>query len=264
MTYAIHTASPLTDHYTGNADRDLFQPALKGTTTILKDGLSSPTLKKVVVTSSIAALRNDGERVWTEKTWNPVTREVALELERNASVDPATPLRIYGASKTFAEKAAWDWYEAAKPSFALTTVLPNFLVGEAALREDSIKSPTAQLLWDALVSKRMAPSTSGRSGYVDVRDVAKIHIDALLEQATDSKRLLAVGDTATNFEVKQVAHNLRPNLFGRVEGEDPEAQEKKNWPQVGKNQFAKDRIRPFEEILAEFIDYVTENKLADL
>ena len=48
-----------------------------------------------------------------QKDWNPITREEALSNQRSA----------YLASKTFAEKAAWDFVETEKPNFTLTTVL---------------------------------------------------------------------------------------------------------------------------------------------
>jgi nucleoside-diphosphate-sugar epimerase len=50
--------------------------------------------------------------VYTEKDWNPITLEQALE---NSTYG-------YYASKTFAEKAAWDFVKEETPNFELTTV----------------------------------------------------------------------------------------------------------------------------------------------
>lgn len=271
MTHIIHTASPLPNRYTGNADRDLFDPAIKGTTTILQDGLTSPTLKKVVITSSVTALRNETEAVWTEKTWNPLTREGALELEKKIKSDPSIPSQIYGSSKTLAEKAAWTWYNEAEekkkpPHFTLTTVLPNYVVGAPALREREgvISSPTASFFWIALTSKgkpNALTNASGRLGYVDVGDLAKIHVDALLDKSTDGRRLFAVSDQLDNFEASQMAHKVRPQLFEPLDGVDSQAEERKKWFRYEESAFVKERTRPMEQVAADFIDYVTANKL---
>lgn len=70
-----------------------------------------------VITSSFAAIidTTKGNRpgyVYSEKDWNNITVEEALE----------NPYRGYFGSKTFAEKAAWDFVEKEKPNFTLATV----------------------------------------------------------------------------------------------------------------------------------------------
>jgi nucleoside-diphosphate-sugar epimerase len=58
--------------------KDFLDPAIKGTTGILKAiKASAPTVKRVVITSSYAALANPKEhpRVYDETSWNPVTWE---------------------------------------------------------------------------------------------------------------------------------------------------------------------------------------------
>lgn len=47
-----------------------------------------------------------------QKDWNPITLEQALKKEWSP----------YQASKTFAERAAWDFMEKEKPNFTLSTV----------------------------------------------------------------------------------------------------------------------------------------------
>ena len=50
--------------------------------------------------------------VYSEKDWNPITEEEAIQ----------NPSNGYRASKTFAEKAAWDFVETEKPNFNIVTV----------------------------------------------------------------------------------------------------------------------------------------------
>lgn len=111
----IHTASPF--HYNvTDSKKDMLDPAVIGTTGILKAiKKSAPTVKRVVITSSFAAIldvnRAPGYE-YSEKDWSPITEQEALE----------NPMNGYRASKTLAERAAWEFVEREKPNFTLTTV----------------------------------------------------------------------------------------------------------------------------------------------
>src|ERR1700761_4634370 len=93
----IHTASPF---FIGHTDpvKQLLDPAIKGTVGILEAiKASAPSVKRVVVTSSFAAVVNpdDHPKVYDGSSWNPVTEEQTV-----------LPAYTYRASKTFAERAA--------------------------------------------------------------------------------------------------------------------------------------------------------------
>ncbi len=55
VKYIIHIASPIAKE-TEDYERDVIQPAVKGTTNILKSALKAPTVKRIVITSSILAV----------------------------------------------------------------------------------------------------------------------------------------------------------------------------------------------------------------
>ena len=70
-----------------------------------------------MITSSFAAVISPKagirpEHTYSEKDWNPITAEEATQ----------DSLSGYRASKTFSEKAAWDFVEKERPNFALSTV----------------------------------------------------------------------------------------------------------------------------------------------
>ena len=72
-----------------------------------------------MITSSFAAIIDaaKGTRAgytYSEKDWNPITEEEAIQ----------NPSNGYRASKTFAEKASWDFVEKEKPNFTIATVYP--------------------------------------------------------------------------------------------------------------------------------------------
>lgn len=97
----LHAASPFL--YKAISDnREFLEPAVKGTTEILNSIKAvAPSVKRVIVTSSFAAIGNLSNleqmsgHVYTEDDWNPVTWDQAL----------ATPNRptAYQGSKKYAE-----------------------------------------------------------------------------------------------------------------------------------------------------------------
>jgi nucleoside-diphosphate-sugar epimerase len=86
------------------------QPAINGTTSVLEAAQKyNPAISRIVVTSSLAAVRNPalGQRpgyVYTEADWNPITIEQGK----------TSPLLAYLASKTFAERAVYDYVKEKK------------------------------------------------------------------------------------------------------------------------------------------------------
>ena len=69
--YVIHVASPL-----AKPNEDLLTPAVKGTTSILKSAVKTPTIRKVVITASVASLiplgkGGDGTLIKGKKSRSP-------------------------------------------------------------------------------------------------------------------------------------------------------------------------------------------------
>lgn len=117
----------------GKTKETLLDPAIEGTKGILRAiKEKAPSVKRVVITSSFAAIVDPKKQPLNHKysevsaritsyiqrlttpqeDWNPVTME-------EAENDPSTG---YRASKTFAEKAGWDFIKNEKPNFTLSTV----------------------------------------------------------------------------------------------------------------------------------------------
>jgi nucleoside-diphosphate-sugar epimerase len=83
----------------------LLIPAREGTLNILRAASKEPSVKRVVITSSFAALNQLGQDpyadptvVYDESVWNPVTWEDAVN---------GVPRMGYQASKKYAELAAF-------------------------------------------------------------------------------------------------------------------------------------------------------------
>lgn len=79
--YVLHTASPF--HFNvQDPVKDFLDPAIKGTTGILKAiKAHAPSVKRVVITSSFAAIVNGKQhpKLYSERDWNPVTWQEAMD-----------------------------------------------------------------------------------------------------------------------------------------------------------------------------------------
>ena len=95
--YVIHTASPFHFKFTDPVE-GILNPAINGTTGILKAIKAfAPSVKRVVITSSFAAIVNlvEPPAVYDESSWNPVTWDVAVadraQTYRGSKVGPWIP-----------------------------------------------------------------------------------------------------------------------------------------------------------------------------
>ena len=183
--YVIHTASPYVLDVK-DPQHDLVDPALKGTLNVLQACGKSGSVKKVVLTSSVAAVFDEpiSGRVYTEKDWNETS-----SLARNP----------YFYSKTLAERSAWDYIEKENPAFELVVVNPGVVIGPSLVPSLNTSN---QILRDILAGTYpMIMSISW--GFVDVRDVAHAHILAM-ENEKAKGRYLCTSETLGMSEVVSI------------------------------------------------------------
>jgi dihydroflavonol-4-reductase len=178
----MHTASPYT-LTVADPQRDLVDPAVNGTREVLGACLRAASIRRVVLTSSMAAVTDepDSAHVLTEADWNEKS-----SLDRNP----------YYYSKTLAERAAWDFVAQRKPAFDLVVINPFGVIGPSLVSSLNV---TNQVFVDLL--KGTYPGIVGLTwGFVDVRDVATAHIRAMKEKAAHG-RYLCAGETISMREV---------------------------------------------------------------
>lgn len=155
-----HTASPFPAASPKHED-ELIIPAVNGTVNVLKAALKASSVKRVVVTSSVAAVGEaDGGAPRGEKDWTDLSKP---------------NVGAYVKSKTLAERAAWDFMKENKPSWALATINPALVIGPSIGPEKTTSAEIGARLMDGQLP--MLPKLS--FGVVDVRDVAMAHIKAL-------------------------------------------------------------------------------------
>jgi nucleoside-diphosphate-sugar epimerase len=210
----IHTASPF---FVGHDDpvKEFLDPAIKGTTGILKAiKAHAPEVKRVVVTSSFAAIVNPQShaKVYDETSWNPVTAEEALQ-----------PAFTYRASKTFAEKAAWDFVEKEKPNFTLTTLCPPLVLGPVIHHLNSLDSinESNSRIRDIVQGKyRDELPPSKVYIWVDVRDLGEAHVKSIELAEAGGERVLVTAGYFSNKRIVEAVRQSFPDLASKLPSED--------------------------------------------
>ncbi|KAH8804668.1 hypothetical protein F5884DRAFT_796833 [Xylogone sp. PMI_703] len=176
----FHTASPIdfsVDTYEGTVGT-----AVRGNETILASALKAgPQLSSVVVTSSVAAVTNNPppkpDYVYTESDF--ASSALAIADKDKSEGKKTAPGLLYTASKTAAEKVLWKFRDEHKPSFAITAVNPSVVIGPPALLASSPSglNETLRPVYSIFSGTASAiPPYIGSGGFVDVRDVAEIHV----------------------------------------------------------------------------------------
>jgi nucleoside-diphosphate-sugar epimerase len=211
----LHTASPFHFNVT-DPKKDLLDPAIIGTTGILKAVKKyAPTVKRIVITSSFAAILNatKHEKVYSEKNWNPITEEEAVQ----------NPANAYRASKTFAERAAWEFVEKEKPNFDIATINPPLVLGPVVHYLNSLDTiNTSNERVRNMIQGRTKESGLPPTGvflWVDVRDVALAHVKALEVPEAGGKRFFVTAGHYSNAEIAEIIKKDFPDLADKLPSE---------------------------------------------
>lgn len=210
----IHTQSPFWLEVENN-ERDLLIPAIRGTIGILESvHRHNSRVKRVVITSSFAALADLSKGQWPEHTyseedWNPATFDEAKE---------SNGAFAYCASKVLAEKAAWDFVEKNHPSFTVSTILPPVVYGPNAhyIHDLTHLNESSAMFYSLMNGSRKEVPPTGFWAVVDVRDAALAHRLAYEKPEAAGQRYFTV---AGNFSFQQICDILRaeiPELQSRV------------------------------------------------
>lgn len=182
--YVLHVASPL-----GAArERDAFlAPARDGTLRVLKAAVGAGVTRVVMTSAAAAARPRRGlsvETVWADAE----------------DFDP------YRRSKILAERAAWDFMVDKRTEFA--TILPGAVFGPVRARE----SMGSASIIEGLLKGRPPGLPCIGFWVTDVRDLADLHIRAMLAPGAQGQRFLCAGEF---LWMAQIASILRDRLGTR-------------------------------------------------
>lgn len=177
----FHTASPFINSVK-NPQKDLIEPALLGTRNVLNSVNKTDTVKRVVLTSSCAAIFGDTKDILVipnkeadENNWNTTS---------NLKHQP------YSYSKTLAEKEAWK-INKKQSNWDLVVINPTLVIGPGINPKITSESfNIIKQLGDG-TTKMGAPGLD--IGLVDVRDVADAHIKAGFTPEAEGRHLISAG-----------------------------------------------------------------------
>jgi nucleoside-diphosphate-sugar epimerase len=177
-TYVEHVASPF-PAAAPKDENELVRPAVEGTLRVLRAAAESGTVRRVVITSSVAAVayghKERIDRPLDENDWS-----VADNCE------------AYQKSKTLAERAAWDFMSKlpASSTLELAVINPGFVAGPLSGPEIG----TSGEVVGRLMRRELPACPEIGWAVVDVRDVAIAHRLATEVPAAAGERFIAAGD----------------------------------------------------------------------
>lgn len=176
----IHMASPFFIEGIKDPQKELVEPALIGTRNVLGSVNRFPCVRRVVLTSSVASIMgdsNDAEKapgkLMDESFWN----ETSSLLHQP-----------YPYSKTLAEKEAWA-IQKKQNRWSLTTINPSFVLGPSLSERGD--GTSVNFMRSMVNGKFVTGVPELYMGIVDVRDLAKAHIAAALNENVSGRHIVS-------------------------------------------------------------------------
>jgi nucleoside-diphosphate-sugar epimerase len=196
----IHMASPFTLRFK-DPQKELIDPALKGTRNVLNSATKSSSVKKVVLTSSVAAVHGD----------NIDMKELGLSefTEEQFNYSSSLSHQAYSYSKVLAEKEAWK-INKEQDKWKLIVINPSFVMGPSLSKTSN--SESLNFMKEMLSGKYYLGAPNLMFGFVDVRDVAKAHLLALEYESAEGRHILAER-TVSVYGFSRLIKNIYGNKY---------------------------------------------------
>ena len=196
--YVLHVASPT--HIESKDETAMIGQAVEGVLRVLKASRDAG-VKRVVLTSSFGALgfsNHDRNTETTEANWT----------------DPNEKgLSAYEKSKALAELAAWDFMKTQGGSLELAVINPVAIFGPLL---GPSKSPSFGLLRSLLDGSLKALPNIPLNA-VDIRDVADLHIRAMIIPEAAGQRFIATANGEISLpEIAKLLKEIMPTVAARV------------------------------------------------
>jgi dihydroflavonol-4-reductase len=191
--YVIHVASPLSDS-AQQAEAEVIAAARDGSLRVLRAARDAG-VKRVVMTSSCGAVYYGyppRAEPFDETSWSNPDRG---------------DMSAYVKSKLIAERAAWDFVKTEGGALELAVINPAGIFGPV-LGPDA--SSSTQMIQRLL--KGMPGCPRIHFAIVDVRDVADLHLRAMLSPAAKGERFVAVAENGNAMSMLEMARVLKARL----------------------------------------------------
>ena len=198
-----HVASPfLLPEKIRDGQRQLLEPALQGTRNVLASVERAPTVERVVMTSTIGAIFGDyidvmkmKNRTLTEEYFNTTS-----SLENNP----------YHFSKVQAEREAWKIFRAQR-RWSFVTINPGMVLGPSLTPESD--SGSLFLIDEMLKGYFFYGVPDISLATVDVRDVARAHINAANLASAKGRYILSERKMISLLDIAKVLRKAGPRFW---------------------------------------------------
>jgi len=197
----VHSAAVVEIGMSKDPQREIVDPSVLGTKNVLNSIIKCPSVHRLVFTSSVAAVHSPvGKRdgyIFTESDYNEYST-IATD--------------AYGYAKHQAELAAMGRDEAERSSrrFDVVAINPGVVLGPCMTKQHTKSS--AVLVRQLIYGNKM---DNYQCSFVDVRDVARMHVRALAVQDAGGSRFIGVNDTPPmhTCDLGPIAQRTFPQLL---------------------------------------------------
>ncbi|KUI66643.1 Tetraketide alpha-pyrone reductase 1 [Cytospora mali] len=198
-----HVASPFkVPEKIKDGQKEMVEPAVEGTRNVLKSVEETPTVKRVVFTSTVGAIAGDYIDVI-----NKMNRVMSHEYFNETSTVEHNP---YHYSKVLAEKEAWKFYQhqsSEQKRWDLVVICSALVLGPTLTTSSESGS---LFLMDELLSGWMFYGVPDLSFLpVDVRDVAAAHIKAAEMKEANGRYIVGPAETTTFLDISKHFKKLK-------------------------------------------------------
>ncbi|KAE8213094.1 hypothetical protein CF327_g3338 [Tilletia walkeri] len=245
-TYVLHTASPYQIEIS-DPRKELLEPAVKGTTNLLEYAAKTPSIKRVVITSSFAAVTDFDKGGPNRPGYTYGPEEWLPKTEEDAVAPGALGALTYSVSKKLAEKAAWTFVEEKKPQFDIVTINPPMIYGPTLQPVHRLSSlnTSSKAIYNMINNADTFPGDR-LPLFAHVTDVGDAHALALSKPEAGGKRILLKGKGVISWgNAASYISTKHPELKGRLPKGWEEAVKKRK----GDDQYAKLDTSYAEQIL---------------
>ncbi|EHK46598.1 hypothetical protein TRIATDRAFT_195136 [Trichoderma atroviride IMI 206040] len=182
---------------------------VSGVVSILRAAAAEPSIKQVVFTSTagtaVMPLPGASGHIGRD-TWNDAAVQAAWA---PPPYDASRGLVTYVASKVEAEKAAWKFIQDEKPNFVLNVVNPFTTLG--AMLHPSHERGTAGWVTGLFKGDTTQASMLPSIYYVNVKDVALLHVAAVLDEGIKEERIQAWAAPCNWNDILAIMRRLYPS-----------------------------------------------------
>ncbi|KAK7692802.1 hypothetical protein QCA50_004436 [Cerrena zonata] len=205
-----HVASPF--HFHANDPAELIEPAVKGTIGLLTSAMKAgPRIQRVVITSSTAAVARftDKPILFNEDDWNDPSIQEVQDKGRDAP-----NIIKYFASKTLAERAAWQFMKEHQSSIQwdLVTIAPPYPSLNEIADPSSANTSVNEWYQTVLRSSKTQDELKFGNAWVDVRDVALAHVRSI-QRSEAVGRIIVCAGSFVWYEWVNAVHSLTPSIY---------------------------------------------------